>query len=73
MKAIIILALVLGLLTVSCKKEVQTTTPITTDTSVNDSMNTNSARPDTTGIISKNTNDSVSTIKMNDSTGVHSK
>ncbi|MBW3522847.1 hypothetical protein [Chryseobacterium sp. NKUCC03_KSP] len=73
MKAIISLALLLGLLTISCKKEVQTTPPITADTSAIDSMNTNSTRPDTTGITSRNPNDSVATIKMKDSAGVSSR
>lgn len=74
MTAIISLALVLGLLTVSCKKEESTTSPVTVDTSTIDSMNTNSIPPDTTGITtSQNTKDSVTTIKMKDSTGTISK
>jgi len=73
MKAIISLALLLGLLTISCKKEVQTAAPITGDTSAKDSMNINSTRPDTTGATSRNQNDSVATIKMKDSAGVSSK
>lgn len=73
MKAIISLALLLGLLTISCKKEVQTAPPITADTSATDSMNINSTRPDTTGATSRNQNDIVATIKMKDSAGVSSK
>ncbi|MGH1516988.1 hypothetical protein [Chryseobacterium sp. JK1] len=73
MKAIISLALLLGLLTISCKKEVQTAPPITADSSATDSMNINSTRPDTTGTTSRNPNDSVANIKMKDSAGVSSK
>lgn len=73
MKAIISLALLLGLLTISCKKEVQTAPPITGDSSAIDSMNANSTSQDTTGGTSRNPNDSVATIKMKDSAGVSSK
>lgn len=72
MKAIISLALLLGLLTISCKKEVQTAPPIT-DSSAIDSMNANSTSQDTTGATSRNQNDSVATINMKDSAGVSSK
>jgi hypothetical protein len=73
MKAIISLALLLGLLTISCKKEVRKAPPNTADTSAIDSMNTHSDRPDTTGIPSSNPNDSVATIKMKDSANVNSR
>lgn len=48
MKTIILLALVLGLSTVSCKKEAQTAESANTDTiPTMDSMNTNTAPADT--------------------------
>ncbi|MFP3594455.1 hypothetical protein [Chryseobacterium sp. SIMBA_038] len=44
MKSIITIALILGLTVISCKKEVQTTTPSDSDTiPATDSMNTNPA------------------------------
>jgi len=72
MKAIISLALLLGLSIVSCKKEVQTTTPVTTDTSAVDSMDVNSVPPDTAGITTSQ-KESTAAGKMKDSARVGSK
>lgn len=59
MKALIFLALLLGLLTISCKKEVQTVRLVTADSSATDPLNINSTRPDTKVTTARNTNDSV--------------